>query len=1014
MPYKYNVFTGEYDVVDSAEGLYPISEYVVDWRGTTEYTTIQSALDAAEAAGYNAGVYVRPGTYTEDLILYDGMDVIGAVGIADTGTFKIVGTHTPPTSGAVCIRNAYLESTTDVFNSAAAGTSSIILVDCAIAVTNGYTFNLPNWTGSFGAFDIGEVASTNDGWINNTAGATVFMTDVTIGAGSTNTMNVSGTTTMFNVNAQCPINFQSTGTANIRGCWITNGITTSDTAGVDISNTTIASGSTTAITHNSTTTMTTSDLTIDTSNATAIDGTGTIQLGSVTFLDSYGVAGTVTQQLDAVEQTGYIFAENIQDAKLTGFVSWSGAGSYYTVSGTDFTLDRPGFGYIKSKPIAWAGAQTVSSLSAGNTHFIYIDNTGTIGSTTSFSESLYKDNIVLFQVLVDSDTPANLFVVKENHPYDMPVETSVTLHKTIGSVISNINNGANIVAGTNPDEIGISGDDFFEDHGLETEILDTAGASVTWNIFYTNGAGKWIDYTTSATFPSVYNNAGTPTALGASKYGVFTLYVTKDDLESTNALFVAVMDDTEYNNQSAADTAIENGSVAIATNELFDIEVARLGYIVYEQSSGTISEIIVDKATARGGSVTVSGATTASGVTTNTANFDHWLSASDTTVQTALDTLDEVGAGVTPEHGVVLAGASNALNTTAVGATGTVLIGNTGADPSFSATPSVTRITISNAPTNATDGVNKTYVDAISSGFDHKDTTEATTTANLNATYDNGVAGVGATLTNNGTLAAFSIDGQSPTAGQRVLIKDQTNAFENGIYTVTTVGDGVTAWVLTRATDYDEVAEMDNGSLVPVKSGTQYANTTWMQVTTVATIGTDDIDYNKYQGTPISTVENSVLIGDVYDGVKNQALTDGQLLIGNTGNAPTAATLASADGTVVITNGSGSIDLSAANAEKVVSVTSLDNTDSPYTVLVADYHLSCDVSGGALTIDLPNAPSTGTIYSVKDAGGDAATNNITVTTAGGVVTIDGATTFVINTNYQAIKVVFNGTSYEVI
>jgi hypothetical protein len=63
--------------------------------------------------------------------------------------------------------------------------------------------------------------------------------------------------------------------------------------------------------------------------------------------------------------------------------------------------------------------------------------------------------------------------------------------------------------------------------------------------------------------------------------------------------------------------------------------------------------------------------------------------------------------------------------------------------------------------------------------------------------------GVGATLTNAGTQVALTIDGVLMTVGKRVLIYNQTNAFENGVYTVTTVGTGSTNWVLTRATDAD-------------------------------------------------------------------------------------------------------------------------------------------------------------------------------------------------------------------
>jgi hypothetical protein len=63
--------------------------------------------------------------------------------------------------------------------------------------------------------------------------------------------------------------------------------------------------------------------------------------------------------------------------------------------------------------------------------------------------------------------------------------------------------------------------------------------------------------------------------------------------------------------------------------------------------------------------------------------------------------------------------------------------------------------------------------------------------------------GIGATLTNAGAQVALTIDGVLMTVGKRVLVYNQTNGFENGVYTVTTVGTVSTNWVLTRATDAD-------------------------------------------------------------------------------------------------------------------------------------------------------------------------------------------------------------------
>jgi hypothetical protein len=109
------------------------------------------------------------------------------------------------------------------------------------------------------------------------------------------------------------------------------------------------------------------------------------------------------------------------------------------------------------------------------------------------------------------------------------------------------------------------------------------------------------------------------------------------------------------------------------------------------------------------------------------------------------------------------------------------------------------------------------------------------TTANLTATYANGTAGVGATLSNSGTLAALSLDGVAVAVNDRVLVKDQTTGAQNGIYTVTNVGSASVAWVLTRATDGDTAAEMA-GALATVDAGT--ANGGRLFTTTFAASGT--------------------------------------------------------------------------------------------------------------------------------------------------------------------------------
>lgn len=123
------------------------------------------------------------------------------------------------------------------------------------------------------------------------------------------------------------------------------------------------------------------------------------------------------------------------------------------------------------------------------------------------------------------------------------------------------------------------------------------------------------------------------------------------------------------------------------------------------------------------------------------------------------------------------------------------------------------------------------------------------TTGNLNATYNNGTAGVGATLTNAGTQAAFTADGIAVPLNSRVLIYNQTNQFENGVYTLTTVGSGSTNWVLTRATDADTYGLRDPDALgyndaFFVTNGNTGAGETYVCTTSgVITFGTTAITF---------------------------------------------------------------------------------------------------------------------------------------------------------------------------
>ena len=198
---------------------------------------------------------------------------------------------------------------------------------------------------------------------------------------------------------------------------------------------------------------------------------------------------------------------------------------------------------------------------------------------------------------------------------------------------------------------------------------------------------------------------------------------------------------------------------------------------------------------------------------TSSGAAPQWTSPAAVTVGNATNAANATSATTATNIAGGAAGSipyqASAGNTSLLAAGPGVLIG--GATPSFTATPSLTQVVVAADPSTAMQVATKQYVDTlVSSGITyHAPVKYEVPLSNLNAIYNQpggaGV-GVGATLTNAGTKAAFAPDGPTASVGDRVLVYNQTTAAQNGVYTVTVVGDGATNWVLTRAPDADTYA----------------------------------------------------------------------------------------------------------------------------------------------------------------------------------------------------------------
>ena len=145
----------------------------------------------------------------------------------------------------------------------------------------------------------------------------------------------------------------------------------------------------------------------------------------------------------------------------------------------------------------------------------------------------------------------------------------------------------------------------------------------------------------------------------------------------------------------------------------------------------------------------------------------------------------------------------------------------------------LTSVTVTQDPVSNFQLATKQYVDTlVSSGVHFHEPVRVESPINLNATYSNGTAGVGATLTNAGTQAALVIDGITMVAADRVLVYEQTDQTQNGVYVVTDIGSGSTNWVLTRSADADSYGlvgpdTLSEGSTFFVQQGATGAGETY-------------------------------------------------------------------------------------------------------------------------------------------------------------------------------------------
>ena len=403
----------------------------------------------------------------------------------------------------------------------------------------------------------------------------------------------------------------------------------------------------------------------------------------------------------------------------------------------------------------------------------------------------------------------------------------------------------------------------------------TVNAILTDGYFYANGAAFDVQQPSGANTQIQYNDGAGGFGASANftfNEGTNTLAVS-GDIDATTGT-IATLDGTSADFSGNVDGGnINSDAQVVATGNITGANFITAGDI--DAATGTITTL--DGTTADfsgnidGGNINSDAQVVATGnVTGGNINTAGIVSATgnvvggNVTTAGVVDATGNVSGGNLTTGGAVVAtgdvSGATITSTAFQGASPTISSTDTNGDitldPNGTGVVDVSsaRITSVATPSGDNDAANKAYVDSVAEGLDIKESVVAATTAALsNAyTYDNGSSGVGATITFNANGAMQTVDGVTLTSNERVLIKDESggNAPYNGIYVLTTVGDGSTQAVLTRAGDFDG----DPGAEIPggftfVEEGTVNQDAGFVCTTnSPVTVGTTDIEFTQFSG----------------------------------------------------------------------------------------------------------------------------------------------------------------------
>jgi len=527
-------------------------------------------------------------------------------------------------------------------------------------------------------------------------------------------------------------------------------------------------------------------------------------------------------------------------------------GSLFTGTGTQLNTAVANAGTLVNGIVAQNGAQSFGRTLVGTAGVTITNANGGAGNPT----------FALVNTSVSAGTyvgGSNTFTIDaQGRVTDVTATTTISANAFIGGTFS----GSSLYVENN---VSVSGS------------LDVAGAVSIAGAVHIDGA---------TSISNDLNIAGTFTAAGpVISKNITTSVVSATYLygDGSNITGLAGAGTMTALNAGTGIHIIENGTTVTG--------ITGSGTVVINanQSFGTVSAtsfIIGGDNVALSATVATLSATMATSIDNSNvaiAAVSALTSVNAANITTNINAITSVNNVITALSGTFATSISNATgNITALSATMATSIDNTNTNlTALSATMATSianhlplaggtmtgAITLPGNPSANLEAATKQYVDNLTSAAIHfHDAVRLESPINLNGTYNNGTAGVGATLTNAGTQTALVIDGIAAVVADRVLVYQQTDQTQNGVYTVTDIGSGSTNWVLTRATDADTYAPatnsgLDEGSYFYVQEGDTGAGEAYV-CNTVGTItfGTTNITFVQFSSALVYSAGSGINI----------------------------------------------------------------------------------------------------------------------------------------------------------